>query len=323
MRAAVYHRYGPPDVVAMAEVPKPVAKPNEILIRIHATTVTSGDWRARSLQLPPGFGFMGRLVFGVFGPRQPILGTELAGVVEAVGHAVTRFNEGDEVFAFPGAQYGSHAEYRTMPEDGLVAHKPAKLSFAETAALSFGGTTILRPLRDKIGVKPGDRVLVVGASGGVGTAAVQIAKHLGAEVTGVCSTGNVELVRALGASKVIDYTTQDFVLSGESWDVIVDTTGSAPFSRCEPVLRPGGRLLIILGSFADVIGLRRPSKASGKSVIAAIGKIKAQDLIDLADLAKAGVYRPIIDRSYPLDLAPEAHAYVDTGRKRGNVVLTV
>ena len=323
MKAATYHRYGPPSVVTVAQVRKPVPKQNEVLIRIRATTVTTGDWRARSLQLPPGFGFMGRLVFGISGPRQPILGTELAGVIEAIGQAVTQFKVGDEVFAFPGAKYGSHAEYRTMPEDGLIALKPTNLSFDEAAALSFGGTTVLRPLRDRIGIKAGDKVLVVGASGGVGTAAVQIAKHLGAEVTGVCSTANVDLVQSIGAARVIDYTIEDFAHLGESWDVIVDTTGSAPFSRCEPVLRPGGRLLIILGSFADVTGLKRPSKASNKTVIAGVARIDAQDLRDLANLARIGAYRPVIDRSYPLELAAEAHAYVDTGRKRGNVVLTV
>src|SRR5690606_2670038 len=165
-----------------------------------------------------------------------ILGTELAGVVEAVGQTVTRFKAGDAVFAFPGAQFGSHAEYRTMRETGLIALKPANISFEEAAALSFGGTTVLGPLKDRIGIKPGDRVLVVGASGGVGTAAVQIAKHLGADVTGVCSTANLELVRSIGADSVIDYTTTDFEKSGASWDVIVDTTGTAPFLRCEPAL---------------------------------------------------------------------------------------
>jgi NADPH:quinone reductase-like Zn-dependent oxidoreductase len=263
------------------------------------------------------------LVFGIFGPRQPILGTELAGVVETIGRAVTRFAVGDEVFAFPGAAFGSHAEYRTMQEDGLVALKPANLSFAEAAALSFGGTTVLGALRDKIGVKPGDKVLVVGASGGVGTAAVQIANHLGADDTGVTSTANLELVRSIGAIRAIDYTVEDFVMSGESWDVIVDTTGTAPFSRCEPVLKPGGRLLVILGSLAQVAGIGRPSNASGKSVIAGVVKIRAADLRDLAEMAATGAYRPVIDRSYPLEHAAEAHAYVDTGRKRGNVVLTV
>lgn len=323
MKAATYHRYGPPSVVTVGQVRKPVAKQNEVLIRIRATTVTTGDWRARSLQLPPGFGFMGRLVFGILGPRQPILGTELAGVIEAIGPAVTQFKVGDEVFAFPGARYGSHAEYRTMPEDGMIALKPANLSFEEAAALSFGGTTVLGPLRDRIGVKPGHKVLVVGASGGVGTAAVQIAKHLGAEVTGVCSTANADLVRSIGATKVIDYTSEDFVQSGDSWDVIIDTTGSSPFSRCEPVLRPGGNLLVILGSFVEVTGLRRPSKASAKCVISGMTRIDAQDLRDLASFAIIDAYRPVIDRIYPLELAAEAHAYVDTGRKRGNVVLSV
>ncbi|MFS8067534.1 MAG: NAD(P)-dependent alcohol dehydrogenase, partial [Byssovorax sp.] len=210
MKAIVYHRYGQPDVVALAEVPKPTLGDREVLIRIHASTVTTADWRARSLSLPPGFGLMGRLVFGIFGPRKPILGTELAGEVEAVGKAVTRFKAGDQVFAFAGASYGCHAEYRTMAEDGLIARKPANLSFEEAAALSFGGTTALNFLRDKGGIKPGDRVLIVGASGGVGTAAVQIAKHLGAEVTGVCSTANLELVLSIGADRVIDYTSEDF-----------------------------------------------------------------------------------------------------------------
>ena len=323
MKAMVYNSYGRPEVVHLAEVAKPVPRDTEILIRIRATSVTSGDWRARSLKMPAGFGLLGRLVFGIFGPRQPILGTELAGVVETVGSGVTRFATGDEVFAFPGAAFGSHAEYRTMAEDGLVALKPANLSFEEAAALSFGGTTVLGPLRDRIGIKAGDKVLVVGASGGVGTAAVMIAKHLGAEVTGVTSTANLELVCSIGASRVIDYTVEDFATSGERWDVIVDTTGTAPFPRCEPVLAPGGRLLVILGSFAQVAGIGRPSKASGKSVITGVTKIRAADLHDLAEMARTGAYRPVIDRSYPLEHAAEAHAYVDTGRKRGNVVLTV
>lgn len=323
MQAIVYHRYGAPDVVKLAEIPKPVSRDNEVLIRIRATTVTTGDWRARSLTLPAGFGFLGRLVFGVFGPRKPVLGTELAGVVEAVGRTVTRFKVGDEVFAFPGANYGAHAEYRTMREDGLIALKPANLSFEEAAALSFGGTTVLGPLKDRLGIKPGDRVLVVGASGGVGTAAVQIARHLGADVTGVCSTANLDLVRSIGAERVIDYTKEDFATSDGSWDVIIDTTGTAPFARCEPVLRPGGRLLVILGSLAQAAGIGRPSKASGKSVIAGVAKIEVAHLQYLAEMAEAGAYRPVIDRVYPLTHAAEAHAYVDTGRKRGNVVLTL
>ena len=323
MQAAVYHRYGPPDVVALAEMPKPVPKTNEVLIRIHATTVTTGDWRARSLDLPGGFGFLGRPVFGFFGPRQPILGTELAGEIEAVGAAVTRFKVGDAVFAFPGASYGTHAEYRTMKEAGLIVLKPANLSFEQAASLSFGGTTALGFLRDKGRIKSGDRVLVVGASGGVGSAAVQLAHYFGAEVTGVCSTANLDLVRSIGADHVIDYTKEDFATSGQSYDIILDTTGTVPFARAENALKPGGRLLIVLGSFAQALGLERPAKASGKKVVAGVAVVTLEQLQTLAQLSETGVFKPVIDRLYPLANAAEAHAYVDTGRKRGSVVLTV
>lgn len=323
MQAITYHRYGGPEVVALAEMPKPTPNDNEVLIRIRATTITTGDWRARSLDMPRGFRLMGRLVFGLFGPRQPILGTELAGQIEAIGKAVTRFRPGDEVFAFTGAGFGCHAQYRTMPEDGLIAVKPANLSFEEAAALSFGGTTALHFLRDKAGIKPGDKVLIVGASGGVGTAAVQLAKHFGAEVTGVTSAANLALVRSIGAEKVIDYTKEDFAKSGDSWDIILDTTGTAPFSRCDSVLKPGGRLIVVLGTLAQAMGLGRPSKRSGKTVIATVPKITPADIEFLGHLAATGAFKPVIDRLYPLANAAEAHAYVDTGRKRGNVVVTV
>jgi NADPH:quinone reductase-like Zn-dependent oxidoreductase len=323
MKAAVYTKYGPPDVVALTEVPKPAPKNHEILIRIHATTVTTGDWRARSLDLPPGFAVFGRLFFGVFGPRKPVLGTELAGEVEAVGKAVTRFKVGDQVFAFAGSGYGCHAEYRTMPEDGLIALKPAKLSFEQAASLSFGGTTALSFLRHKGHIQRGDRILVVGASGSVGTAAVQLAKHFGATVIGVCSTANMELVRSIGADKVIDYTKEDFSKYGETYDIILDTTGTAPFSRCESALKQGGRLLVVLGSLGQAIGMHRPSRESGKKVIATPVTVRVEDMQFLARLAESGELKPVIDRSYPLESAAEAHAYVDTGHKRGSVVLSV
>jgi NADPH:quinone reductase-like Zn-dependent oxidoreductase len=323
VKAIVYHRYGLPNVVALSEVQKPTPRDNEVLIRIHAATLTTGDVRARSLRLPGGFAFMGRLVFGIFGPRQPILGTELAGVVETVGKGVTRFKVGDQVFAFPGARYGSHAEYRTMPEDGLIAIKPTNISFEEAAALSFGGANALKFLRDKAGIKRGDEVLIVGASGGVGTAAVQIAKHFGAKVTGVCSTANVDLVRAVGADKVFDYTKDDFAKSGETWDIILDTTGSATFARCERALKPGGRLVAVQATLAQALGIGRRSGASGKKIIAGVVVPRGEDLQFLAKLAEAGEFKPVIDRIYPLEEAAEAHAYVDKGRKRGNVVMTV
>ena len=323
MKAIVYHRYGGPEVVHLADLPKPVPADNEVLIRIHATTVSTGDWRARSLDLPAGFGFMGRAVFGFFGPRQPVLGTELSGVIESVGAAVTRFKAGDEVFASSGAKFGAHAEYRTLPEDGLIALKPKNLSFEEAASLSFGGTTALYFLRNQAQLKAGERLLIIGASGSVGSAAVQIARHLGAEVTGVCSTANLKLVSALGADHVIDYTTEDFTRNGETYDVILNVNGAVSFAGVEASLRPGGRLVLVLGSFAQAIGLERAPKSSGKTVVAGVTATTPDDMRYLADLAASGVLKPVIDRVYPLADAAEAHAYVDTGRKRGSVVLKV
>lgn len=322
MKAAVYSKYGPPSVVTLADVPKPCPTERQVLIRVHATTVTSGDWRARSLELPAGFGILGRLVFGILKPRQPVLGTEFAGVIDSVGRSVTRFRPGDEVFAFTGARFGSHAEYCAMAEDGLIALKPANLSFDEAASLSFGSATALPFLR-RAKLKAGEKVLVVGASGAVGTAAVQIARHFGADVTGVTSTPNLGLVRSLGANPVIDYTQVDFAATGETWDVILDTTGTAPFARCAKVLKPGGRLVVVQGSFAQMLGIGAPSKASGKHVIMRAAPATPEDLRYIAEMASSGELKPVIDRIYPLEDAAKAHTYVDTGRKRGSVVLTI
>jgi NADPH:quinone reductase-like Zn-dependent oxidoreductase len=322
MRAVVYAKYGPPGVVALADVPKPEPRKREVLIRIHATTVTTADWRARSLHMPAGFGALGRLVFGLFGPRKPILGTELAGEVEAVGNAVTRFEPGDQVFAFTGARYGCHAEYRTIADDGLIAKKPANLSFEEAASLSFGATNALSFLR-KAGVQRGDQVLVLGASGNVGTAAVQLAKHFGARVTAVCSTANLELVRSIGADDVIDYTREDFAQQRDRYDIIVDTTGTTTLTRCGQSLKQNGRLVAIQGSLAQMLGLERASRQSGKKVIAGVAAVDAGDMELIAQLAEIGALRPVIDRCHSLEDAARAHAYVDTGRKRGSVVLRV
>ncbi|HMI83189.1 MAG TPA: NAD(P)-dependent alcohol dehydrogenase [Polyangiaceae bacterium] len=322
MKAIVYERYGSPDVLEWREVPKPAPKDGEILIKIHATTVTSGDWRARSLELPVGFGFMGRLVFGISKPRQPILGTELAGEVEAIGKDVRKFKAGDQVFAFPGARMGGHAQYKCMPENSAVALKPVNLTFEEAAAISFGGTTALDFFR-KAKLERGEKVLINGASGGVGTAAVQLAKHFGAEVTGVCSATNVELVRSLGAQHVIDYTTEDFTNNGARYDVIVDTVGTAPFSRVQGSLKDGGRLLLVLGGLPDLLGAPWASMTSSKKVIAGPAAVRPDDLRFLAQLAEAGEFKPVIDRRYPFEQIVEAHRYVDTGRKKGNVVITL
>jgi NADPH:quinone reductase-like Zn-dependent oxidoreductase len=322
MKAVFCERYGPPEVLELREVEKPTPKDNEVLIRTRATTVTSGDYRARSLDVPAGFGLVSRLVLGVFRPRQPILGSELAGDVESVGKDVRTLKVGDPVFAFGGARMGCHAEYRCMPEDGPLALKPANLTYEQAAALSFGGTTALHFLR-RGKLESGDKVLINGASGAVGTACVQLARHFGAEVTGVCSTANVELVRSLGAAHVIDYTQEDFTENGRSYDVIVDTVGTAPFSRSAASLSERGRLLLILATLPDMLRIPWVSMTSKKKVIAGVASESREDLRFLARLAEAGEFKPVIDRRYPLEQIVEAHRYVDTGRKRGNVILTV
>lgn len=276
----------------------------------------------RSLNVPAGFGFIMRLVFGISKPKQPILGSELAGVVESVGKDVTKFNVGDQVFAFSDASMGCHAEYKCMPQDGAVVLKPPSLSYDEAAALSFGGTTALDFLR-RGKLQRGERILVNGASGGVGTAAVQLAKHFGADVTGVCSTANMELVRSLGASHVIDYIKEDFTQNGETYDVIVDTVGAAPFSRSKDSLKDGGRLLMVLAGLPDMLQIPWVSMTSNKKIIAGPAAVRAEDLRFLAGLAEAGEFKPVIDRRYPFERIAEAHSYVDTGRKKGNVIITL
>jgi NADPH:quinone reductase-like Zn-dependent oxidoreductase len=328
VKAYTYDRFGPPEVLTMKEVPKPVPGDHEVLVRIHATTVTAGDWRVRSLEVPKGFGLLSRLALGVSRPRQPILGSELSGEIEATGKAVTRFRVGDEVFGFTGTRMGCHAEYRCLPEAGhgrndeAVALKPANLGYEEAAALSFGGTTALSFFR-KAKLQHGEKVLVVGASGGVGTAAVQLARHLGARVTGVCSTANLDLVRAIGAQGVIDYTKEDFTRSGERYDVIFDATGTAPFSRCEASLAAGGRLLVVLGSLPEMLRAPWVSLVTRKKVIGGVTSWSVEDLRLLATLAEAGQFTPVVDRRYRFEEMVEAHRYVDAGHKRGNVVVTV
>jgi NADPH:quinone reductase-like Zn-dependent oxidoreductase len=322
VKAMVYDRYGSPDVLQLKEMEKPIPKANEVLIKIHATTVTSGDWRARSLNVPVGFGLIIRLVFGISRPRQPILGIELAGEIEAVGKHVSKFKVGDHVFAMSGAGMGCYAEYKCMPQNGAMALKPPNLTYHEAAALSFGGTTALDFLR-RGKLRAGESVLVNGASGGVGTAVVQLAKHFGAEVTGVCSSENVALVRSLGANHVIDYTAEDFTQRGETYDIIVDTVGTAPYSRSKGSLKERGRLLQVLAGLPDMLKIPWVSMTSTKKVIAGPAAERAADLMFLAELARAGTFKPIVDRRYRFEQMAEAHRYVDTGRKKGNVVITL
>ena len=320
MKAIVYEHYGPPGVLELKDLPKPVPRDHELLIRVRAASVSSVDWRARSLQMPPGFGLLGRLVFGIFGPRQPILGTELAGEVESVGRQVTHFKVGDQVFAFPGSRMGCHAEYRCMPADGAVALKPSTLSHEQAAALSFGGATMLDFYR-RAALRSGEHVLVNGSSGTVGTAAVQLAKHFGARVTAVCSAANADLLRSIGADEVIDYAKVDFASTGEIYDLIVDTVGNAPFSRCGASLSSGGRLLAIVAGLSELLKLPWIALTSDKKVIAGPAAERPALVHELRRLAEAGRFTPVVDRCYPFEQAREAHAYVDQGHKRGNVVL--
>jgi NADPH:quinone reductase-like Zn-dependent oxidoreductase len=299
-----------------------VPSKGEILIRISATTVSSADWRIRALQLPAGFGPLARIAFGFKRPRQPVLGSELAGEVEAVGSEVAAFKPGDKVFAFPGSRLGCHAEYRCVAANGPVAMQPANLSDAQAAALCFGGSTMLDFYR-RAALRSGERVLVNGASGAVGSAAVQLAKHFGAHVTGVCSTANLELVRSIGADQVIDYTTDDFAQSTQTYDVIVDAAGSAPFSRSRHVLSDGGRLLLVLADLGEMLKAPWVGITGSRKVIAGPAAERLEYVQQLAQLAAAGRFTPVVDRCYPFEQMREAHRHVDSGRKRGSVVVRV
>lgn len=322
MKAYVCRRYGGPEVVELVDVPKPVPKDNEVLVKIHATTVTSGDWRVRTLTMPRGFAPIARLALGITRPRQPILGTELAGVIETVGKEVTRFRPGDEVLGFPGGQMGCHAQYRVLAESGPIALKPSNLSFEQAASLCFGGSTALHFLR-KAEIKAADKVLVIGASGGVGTAVVQLAKHFGAEVTGVTSGTNLDLVMSLGADAAIDYTREDFTARNETYDVIADTVAATSFARCKDALRENGRLLVIAGGMSDLLASLWVPLTGSRKVIAGPAEERPEDVQRLADLAEAGALKPVIDRRYSFTQMAEAHAYVATGRKRGSVVVSM
>jgi NADPH:quinone reductase-like Zn-dependent oxidoreductase len=321
MKAAVYRRYGPPAVVAIEQVAKPVPRENEVLIRVRATTVSSADWRLRSLEMPKGFGPIARPVFGLFGPRKRILGTELSGDVEAVGKSVTRFRIGDTVFAFPGSKLGAHAEYRVMPEDGRIAQKPSTLSYNEAAAISFGGSTALHFLRDVAKLQAGESVLILGASGAVGSAAVQLARHAGAKVTGVCSAANADIVRSIGADHVIDYVKQNLHDAGMRYDVIVDCVAATTYKTHGDLLNPGGRLLLVLSSLKEL--LSAGAKAGGKKVFAGPAPENPEHLAYLGKLCEQGAFKPLIDSVFSFEDIVHAHARVDSGRKRGSVVVAL
>lgn len=299
------------------EVSTPAPKAREVLIRVRATTVASGDHRVRAFDLPPGFRLIGRLAVGLRGPRQPILGTDASGEVAAVGAKVTRFRTGDAVVAAASA---THAEYTCVREDRAIVAKPPGLGHEEAVALVFGGLTAIHYLRRLAPVRSGQRVLVHGASGAVGTAAVQLAKHLGAHVTGVCSGRNLGLVRSLGADEVLDYEKEPIVAPGRTYDVVLDAVGKLPYAEARPVLGPKGVFLPAVPSPGQL--LRASLRPRGR-VRAGVALGSREQLEYLLELAQKGAMRPVIDRSYALEEIVEAHRYVDTGRKRGSVVVRV
>lgn len=315
--AALAGRYGPPDVVRLAEIPCPPVGNNDVLIRVHFSTVSSGDARIRAARAPRGFGLIIRLIFGLTGPRRPVLGTELSGIVAAVGPHVTAFRAGDAVFAFPGGRMGAHATHVVMPADGRIMKVPAGVGLDAAAALSFGGTTALGFLRDKARVGAGEQVLVIGASGAVGSAAVQIARSMGADVTGVCSARNADLVLSLGAMRVIDYRTQDVTTLPDRYDVIVDTTGMAAFATHRHLLTAKGRLALVAADLPQMLGALR----GGKRVLMGPGPETLEALQTLAALAESGAFRPVIGQRFVFADIAAAHALVDGGHKRGSVLI--
>ena len=327
MKAIVYEKYGPPEVLQLKEVKKPTPKDDEVLIRIYATSVTTGDVNARSfIFVPPGLGLLARLMIGLRKPKKTILGTELAGEIEAVGKDVKLFKEGDQVFGIDGNGLGAYAEYKCLNEEEALSIKPANMTYEEAAAIPAGALTAFYFLRNKGNIQNGQKVLINGASGSAGTAAVQLAKYFGAGVTGVCSTTNLELVKSLGADKVIDYTQEDFTQSGETYDIILDTVvGKTSFSGCRKSLKKKGLYLAVAGGLKELIQMLWTSVIGSKKVIFGGGVAceRKEYLLFIKELIEAGKLKPVIDRTYPLEQMVEAHRYVDKGHKKGNVVITV
>lgn len=324
MKAVVYEAYGPPDVLKLVEVEKPTPKEDELLVQVHASTVTTGDCNMRGFVfVPPGFKTVSRLAFGINKPRKPVLGVEVAGEVMAVGKDVTAFKVGDAIFGLDGSQMGAYAEYKTIKASAGVTTKPESLSYEEAAAIPNGALTALTFLKHMADIQPGQSILIIGASGSIGTAAVQLAKHFGADVTGVCSGRNVDLVQSLGADRVIDYTQTDYTRSGDTYNIVFDTVGKSSFAACRRILKPGGQYLAAAGGIREFGQMLRTSLFGGKKVKAGSSSEAQKDLIIIKQLVEAGALKPHIDRTYPLDQIVEAHRYVDSGHKRGNVAITV
>jgi NADPH:quinone reductase-like Zn-dependent oxidoreductase len=331
MKAIVYTEYGSPDVLQLKEIAKPAPKDNEILVKVHATPINYGDLTARNFahlspsefNMPMPLWLPARLSFGWNKPKINILGSELAGEVEAVGKDVKKFKPGDQVFAYLGMNMGANAEYVCLSEDGTVALKPVNLTYEEASTLPYGAVMALSLLQ-KANIQPGQKVLINGASGGIGSIALQLAKHFGAKVTGVCGTPRLEYVKSLGADKVIDYTKDDFTRSGETYDLIFDILGRSSFSRCKNSLKPNGIYLLASFKTKALVQMLLTSRAgNGKKVICALATEKPESLVFIKELAEAGKIKSFIDKCYPLEQTAEAHRYVEKGHKQGNVVITL
>ncbi|NJD78640.1 MAG: NAD(P)-dependent alcohol dehydrogenase [Candidatus Methanoperedens sp.] len=328
MKAIVYEKYGPPAVLQLKEVEKPAPKDNEIQIKVYATSVNYGDILARNFKdISPGkfnmpflFWFFAKMYFGFRTPNIKIPGSEFAGEIEAIGKDVTLFKKGDQVFGYLGQSMGAYAEYICIPENGCVALKPANMTYKEAAVIPYGAIMALNLFR-KMNIQPGQKVLINGASGGIGSAAVQIAKYFGAEVTGVCSTARLEFVKSLGADKVIDYTKEDFTQKGETYDLIFDILGKSSFSSCKNSLKQNGRYLLASFKMKQLFQMLWTKMAGSKRVICAIAPGSTEDLISVKELIEAGKIKAAIDRSYPLEQTAEAHRYVEQGHKKGHVVI--
>lgn len=328
MKAIVYAEYGAPEVLHVEELEKPSPKENEILIRVHAASVNYGDLTARNFKnigarqfnMPGFLLFPAKVAFGLRRPKKQVLGSELSGVVEAVGQKVTKFKPGDEVFAYRGMDMGAYAEYLCMPEDKSVALKPAGLSHAEAASLPYGGIMALGLLRSA-DIQPEQKVLIVGASGGIGSMAVQLAKYYGAEVTAVCSAPGAEYVRSLGADHVIDYTLEDFTQNGIQYDLIFDVLGRTSFARCKHSLTPSGRLVYVSFKMKQLAQMVLTSLLGGQKVICAMAAENIKDLLLVKSLAEAGKVKAIVDKTFPPGQAAEAHSYQEKGGQKGKVVI--
>jgi len=322
MKAVICTRYGPPEVLQIAEIGKPSPRNNEVLVKIHATAVTIGDCRIRGFKVPLSFWIPARIALGLRKPKKNILGSVFAGEIDAVGEDVKLFKKGDQVFGGTGHNFGAYAEYICISENACLAIKPVNLNFEEAAAIPWGGYTSLFFLR-KAGIKPEQKILIYGASGSLGTSAVQLAKYFGAEITGVCSTSNLDLVRSLGADKVIDYTLQDFSKGGEMYDIIYDTVGKCSVSACIRSLKKNGKYIHAVATPAVSAKIKWLSIGKSIKFIGGTFIPQAENLNYLKELIEAGKLKPVIDRTYPIAQITEAHRYVDKGHKKGNVVIIV